>query len=111
MDMPTSPTNIYLIDLDKNEEYGNCTNVTNSLYGNLSNDALITPQLVRYKSFDGLEIPAFVYVLYKNTFFYKSNGKDKSKCGAILSIHGGPQLKKGHIMITQGYSNILHLMD
>jgi prolyl oligopeptidase PreP (S9A serine peptidase family) len=90
MDMPTSPTNIYLIDLDKNEEYGNCTSVTNSLYGNLSNDALITPQLVRYRSFDGLEIPAFVYVPYKNTFFDKSNEKDKSKCGAILSIHGGP---------------------
>jgi dipeptidyl aminopeptidase/acylaminoacyl peptidase len=88
MDMPTSPTNIYLIDLEKNEEDSNCTRVTTSLYGNLSDDILVKPQLIRYKSFDGLEVSAFLYV--PNNTFKKINEKDKVKYGAILSIHGGP---------------------
>ena len=89
MDMPTSPTNIYLIDLEKNEEDNNCTRVTTSLYGNLSDDILVKPQLIRYKSFDELEVSAFLYVP-NNTNFKKINEKDKVKYGAILSIHGGP---------------------
>ena len=89
MDMPTSPTNIYLIDLEKDEEDNNCTRVTTSLYGNLSDDILVKPQLIRYKSFDGLEVSAFLYVP-NNTNFKKINEKDKVKYGAILSIHGGP---------------------
>ncbi|MDF0681169.1 MAG: prolyl oligopeptidase family serine peptidase [Candidatus Nitrosocosmicus sp.] len=89
MDMPTSPTNIYLIDLEKNEEVNNCTRVTTSLYGNLSDDVLVKPQLIRYKSFDELEVSAFLYVP-NNTNFKKINEKDKAKYGAILSIHGGP---------------------
>ena len=88
MDMPTSPTNIYLIDLEKNEEDNNCTRVTTSLYGNLSDDILVKPQLIRYKSFDELEVSAFLYV--PNNTFKKINEKDKVKYGAILSIHGGP---------------------
>jgi len=88
MDMPTSPTNIYLIDLEENEEDSNCTRVTTSLYGNLSDDILVKPQLIRYKSFDGLEVSAFLYV--PNNTFKKINEKDKVKYGAILSIHGGP---------------------
>jgi Tol biopolymer transport system component len=89
MDMPTSPTNIYLIDLNKNEDDNNCTRVTTSLYGNLSDDKLVKPQLIKYKSFDGLEISAFIYVP-NNTNFKKINEKNKLKYGAILSIHGGP---------------------
>ncbi len=89
MDMPTSPTNIYLIDLDRNEEDNNCTRVTTSLYGNLSDDILVKPQLIKYKSFDGLEVSAFIYVP-NNTNFKKINEKDRVKFGAILSIHGGP---------------------
>jgi len=89
MDMPTSPTNIYLIDLEKDEEDNNCTRVTTSLYGNLSDDILVKPQLIRYKSFDELEVSAFLYVP-NNTNFKKINDKDKVKYGAILSIHGGP---------------------
>ena len=75
MDMPTSPTNIYLIDLNKNDDNNNCTRVTTSLYGNLSDDKLIKPQLIKYKSFDGLEISAFIYVP-NNTNFKKINEKD-----------------------------------
>ncbi|HKU84154.1 MAG TPA: prolyl oligopeptidase family serine peptidase, partial [Candidatus Nitrosocosmicus sp.] len=89
MDTPTSPTNIYLIDLYKNEKDGNCKRVTTSLYGNLSEDILVKPQLIKYKSFDEMEISAFIYVP-NNTNFKKINEKENVKHGAILSIHGGP---------------------
>ncbi len=42
----------------------------------------VEPELISYKSFDGLEIPAFVY-MPKN-----SEGK---KIPCIISIHGGPE--------------------
>ena len=42
-------------------QQNNCTRITNSLFGNLSENVLIKPQLIKYKSFDGLEIPAFLY--------------------------------------------------
>jgi dipeptidyl aminopeptidase/acylaminoacyl peptidase len=89
MDCPTSPTNVYVIDLDNNEENNNCTRITTSLFGNLSENMLIKPQLIKYKSFDGLEIPAFLYIP-NNTNFEKINEKDNAKFGAVLSIHGGP---------------------
>ena len=89
MDTPTSPTNIYLIDLCKNEKESNCKRVTTSLYGNLSEDILVKPQLIKYKSFDEMEISAFIYVPNK-TNFKKINEKENIKPGAILSIHGGP---------------------
>ena len=50
---------------------------------------LIRPQLIKYKSFDTLEIPAFLYIP-NNINFEKINGKTGKKFGAVLSIHGGP---------------------
>ncbi len=57
MDCPTSPTNVYVVDIGKSGEYP-CTRVTTSLLGNLSENMLIKPQLMKYKSFDSLEISA-----------------------------------------------------
>jgi dipeptidyl aminopeptidase/acylaminoacyl peptidase len=96
MDRPTAPTNIYAIDIDENKQ-NNCTRITNSLFGNLSENVLIKPHLIKFKSFDGLEIPAFLYKP-SNTIttpttsnnFEKINEKENIKLGAVLSIHGGP---------------------
>jgi dipeptidyl aminopeptidase/acylaminoacyl peptidase len=98
MDRPSSPTNIYVIDIDEKLQANNCTRITNSLLGNLSENVLIKPQLITYKSFDGLEISAFLYkpcittttTTTTNTNFEKINKKDNIKFGAVLSIHGGP---------------------
>ncbi len=96
MDRPTAPTNIYVTDIDENKQ-NNCTRITNSLFGNLSENVLIKPQLIKFKSFDGLEIPAFLYKPSNTTTtptaainFEKINEKDNMKLGAVLSIHGGP---------------------
>ncbi len=90
IDCPTSPTNIYIIDQIRSEENNNnCAKITTSLYGNLSENVLIRPQLIKYKRFDTLEIPAFLYIP-NNINFEKINGKTGKKFGAVLSIHGGP---------------------
>lgn len=41
----------------------------------------VAPKLIRFKSFDGLEVPAF---------YYHSN-EGKSKAPVVIGIHGGPE--------------------
>jgi len=74
IDSPLSPTNIYVIDIDNNNRKNKCEKITTSLLGNLSINQLIEPQIIKYKSFDGLEISAFLY-LPCNTIDWKTNQK------------------------------------
>ena len=74
IDSPLSPTNIYVIDIDNNNGKNKCEKITTSLLGNLSINQLIEPQIIKYKSFDGLEISAFLY-LPCNTIDWKTNQK------------------------------------
>ena len=43
----------------------------------------VKPDLVHYKSFDGLDIPSFIYT--------PKNSKQGSKLPVIINIHGGPK--------------------
>lgn len=43
---------------------------------------LVKPEIVRYRSFDGVQIPAFLY---------KPQGFKRSKCCSLLFPHGGPE--------------------
>ncbi|NEX93521.1 S9 family peptidase [Caulobacter sp. 17J65-9] len=54
---------------------------TNSELGGLDAARLVEPQLARFKSFDGLSVPAFVY---------KPKGAT-GKLPVIIDIHGGPE--------------------
>lgn len=56
--------------------------VTTSFQG-VPSDVLVEPSLVRYTSFDGLEIPSFLYTPKNIT-----SGK---KVPVIIDIHGGPE--------------------
>jgi len=114
IDSPTSPTNIFVIDINKenSSRYGQ---ITTSLLGNLPDYMLIKPEIIKYRSFDGLEISAFLYKPQNNidntnteeniesylshatdTIDRKNNESKRisptvnQKYGAILSIHGGP---------------------
>ncbi|WP_417688034.1 alpha/beta fold hydrolase [Pseudidiomarina sp.] len=73
---PKSPTDVYLLDTkDK------LTRWTFSEVGGLNTENFVEPELVRFESFDGLNVPAFVY-------------KPKKGAGphpVIISIHGGPE--------------------
>jgi dipeptidyl aminopeptidase/acylaminoacyl peptidase len=92
MDCPTSPTNVYVVDIDRDDEYP-CTRVTTSLLGNLSENMLIKPQVLKYKSFDSLEISAYFYKPFTTSAtasLQKTAEKNGIKFGAVLSLHGGP---------------------
>lgn len=57
------------------------TRWTTSELGGLDADKLVEPRLVRFNSFDGLSVPAFVY----------SPAKSAGPAPVIIDIHGGPE--------------------
>jgi dipeptidyl aminopeptidase/acylaminoacyl peptidase len=85
MTTPITPSDIYVADIDKDKNRNNIQKISNSVLGNISENLLIRPDLIRYRSFDGLEISAFLYKPKEDIIDNKP-----LKFGAILSIHGGP---------------------
>jgi dipeptidyl aminopeptidase/acylaminoacyl peptidase len=81
MTTPGSPSSIYVVDMQTKR----VDRLTESLLGNIPDRKMIQPELIKYKSFDGLEIEA---LLYRARQSIDNNSDDK--LGAILSIHGGP---------------------
>jgi dipeptidyl aminopeptidase/acylaminoacyl peptidase len=71
---PIQPPDIYRLDLETKA----VTQLTFSQSPALAMNKLVMPELVAYKSFDGLEIPAFLF------------RPDKSNHAAVLYPHGGP---------------------
>lgn len=65
-----------------NFESGDYKQLTNTLNKNIDVDHLVTGEVVRYKSFDGLDIPA---ILFKPHYASADN-----KVPAIVQVHGGP---------------------
>jgi prolyl oligopeptidase PreP (S9A serine peptidase family) len=90
MTTPISPSDIYVVDIDKgkddNKNNSNIQKISHSFLGNIPESLLIKPDLIKYKSFDGLDVSAFLYKPKEDS------GVDNKtiKFGAILSIHGGP---------------------
>jgi len=79
---PTSPFNIYIVDRQREM----IEKLTSAHVGNIPEQIMVQPKLIKYNSFDGLEINAFLY--RPNTT--NSDIPGNHKFGAILSIHGGP---------------------
>ena len=72
------PNNLYVYDLNDKS----LVKLTNSLNQNIDSKNLVNAKVVRYKSFDGLEIPAI---------FYKPlQGSKNNKVPALVWVHGGP---------------------
>lgn len=72
------PNNLYVYDLNDKS----LIKLTNSLNQNIDSKNLVNAKVVRYKSFDGLEIPAI---------FYKPlQGSENNKVPALVWVHGGP---------------------
>lgn len=57
--------------------------VTYPTLAGINPESFVEPQLIRYKSFDGLEIPAFIYL--------PKNVKPGEKVPCIVHLHGGPE--------------------
>ncbi|MBT1704506.1 S9 family peptidase [Chryseosolibacter indicus] len=73
-----SPANLFVYNFDTKD----VRQLTNTMSSEIDENDLVAGEVIRYKSFDGMEIPALLY---------KPKGlKDGEKVPAMLYIHGGP---------------------
>ena len=88
---PNSPGDIYTYELSTNK----LNKITSNLNSNVNPSDLVNAEVIRYKSFDGLEIPA---ILYKPHQASKLN-----KVPALVWVHGGPggQSRVGYRALIQ----------
>lgn len=94
-----SPSEIYLVDFKADKS----TRLTNALNPSIDRDHLVASEVVRYKSFDDLEIPAILY---------KPHGaSSQNPVPALVWVHGGPggQSRTGYNatrqhLINHGYA-------
>lgn len=73
-----TPTNTYAYDLATKE----ATKLTDVLNPEINPDDLVAAEVIRYPSFDGLEIPAI--------FYKPKNASVDNKVPALVWVHGGP---------------------
>ena len=72
------PNNLFIYDIEDET----LKKITNSLNPEIDSNNLVNAKVVRYKSFDGLEIPAI---------YYKPlNASKNNKVPALIWVHGGP---------------------
>ena len=74
----TSPSNIYSYNIAENK----LKKLTSTLNKEVDENDLVKSEVVRYKSFDGLEIPAIYYKPLQ--------ASKKNKVPALVYVHGGP---------------------
>ena len=88
---PNSPGDIYTYELSTNK----LNKITSNLNLNVNPDDLVNAEVIRYESFDGLEIPA---ILYK-----PHTANKKNKVPALVWVHGGPggQSRVGYRALIQ----------
>ncbi|MEM9686364.1 MAG: alpha/beta fold hydrolase, partial [Bacteroidota bacterium] len=94
-----APSNMYIYSF----ESGELKKLTETLNKEMNPDDLVTAEVVRFESFDGLEIPA---IWYKPQMASKDN-----KVPALVWVHGGPggQSRTGYFaliqyLVNQGYA-------
>jgi dipeptidyl aminopeptidase/acylaminoacyl peptidase len=86
-----SPSNLYVYDFATRK----ATKLTDSLNPQIDPSDLVDSEVVRFKSFDGVEIPSILF---------KPHGADAAhKAPAVLLIHGGPggQTRTGYSALSQ----------
>lgn len=85
-----TPTNLYVYDLETMET----TQITNALSEEIEQEDLVTAEIIRYPSFDGLEIPAVYYKPHQ--------ASADNPVPALVWVHGGPGGQS-----RQGYSSLI----
>jgi len=86
-----SPNNLFVYDFEESRY----TQLTDTMNPEIDADDLVEAEVVRYKSFDGLEIPAVYYKPH--------NVKPGAKTPALVTVHGGPggQARIGYRAVYQ----------
>ncbi|PIQ23315.1 peptidase S9, prolyl oligopeptidase [bacterium (Candidatus Blackallbacteria) CG17_big_fil_post_rev_8_21_14_2_50_48_46] len=95
---PNAPADIYTYEFEK----GTITRWTESEVGGLNTQKFASPELIRYPSFDDMQIPAFYYRPQLNT---------DRPLPVLIHIHGGPesQFQPGFSSMFQYWINELDL--
>ncbi len=91
----TSPRNVFTADLAS----ANAVRLTEALSPGIAEANLVSASIVRYESFDGLEIPSIFYV--------PKQASADNPVPALIWVHGGPggQSRKGYSPIFQFLAN------
>lgn len=76
---PDAPADAYSVKL----ETGELTRWTYSEVGGLNPASFVTPTRIRFKSFDGREIPAHIYK--------PRSASEANRAPVLINIHGGPE--------------------
>lgn len=90
-----SPNNLFIYNFESSEY----KKLTNSINPEINPDDLVEAKVIRYKSFDGLDIPS---ILYKPKHI-----KPGEKAPALVWVHGGPggQSRTGYNYQIQYFVN------
>lgn len=91
----TSPADVFVADLAT----GAATRLTTNLNPAIDEKMLVETEVVRYKSFDGLDIPAIL--------FKPKGASADTPVPAVVDVHGGPggQNRKGYTAMYQHLAN------
>jgi dipeptidyl aminopeptidase/acylaminoacyl peptidase len=79
---PVEPAALYIVEV----ESGDCRQLTQSALGGIPFSEMVEPELIRYPTHDGREIPAFLYQPHGLT--------PGERRPVVLSIHGGPEAQE-----------------
>ena len=95
----TSPSNLYVWDLESDL----VTSLTDTLNPTIDRRDLVTSTVVRYPSFDGLDVPAILY--------QPLGASSSAPAPAVVFVHGGPggQTRQGYramiqVLVNHGYA-------
>lgn len=87
------PREVFIVDLAT----GEVDQITESFLGGLEAHELTRPEVIRYSTFDGKEIPAFLY----------RPSDHQGKIPVVLSIHGGPEAQERPQYMYSGFYQYL----
>jgi dipeptidyl aminopeptidase/acylaminoacyl peptidase len=89
-----SPRNLYVIDV-ADLAHGTPRQLTKSLSPEIDPDALVAAEVVRFKSYDGVEIPGLLY--------QPKTASREHPVPALVLVHGGPggQSRVGYSALTE----------
>lgn len=97
---PTTPNEVWVVDL----ESGARRRLTSSVPAGLE-EHLVQPEKIRYESWDGREISAYIY---------RPEGRPENSCPGLMWIHGGPTSQfldtfdaQVQYFVSQGYAVML----
>jgi Dipeptidyl aminopeptidases/acylaminoacyl-peptidases len=90
-----SPDNLWLYNFEKKK----LTQLTKTLNPQINSDDLVQSEVVHFKSFDGLDVPAI--------FYRPLNASKDAKVPSLVWVHGGPggQSRPGYYQSVQYFVN------